>query len=116
MPGGESFAIGLFRKIKGLRKGNPPAHLVAGPRRGPGLPPSGPPPQIPSLQTQQLQQQRSPDELRHQAIHQLQEESGGGDTSPRHSIASNTSSNLSSPPSPGHPPLADTHHSSSYES
>ncbi|XP_018025768.1 uncharacterized protein DDB_G0285291-like, partial [Hyalella azteca] len=81
-----------------IRNGNAPAHLVAGARRGPGLPPSGPPPQIPTMQPQQLQQQqilqqqlqqRSPDELRHQAIHQLQEQEsgGGGDTSPRHSIA-----------------------------
>ncbi|RXG67109.1 Serine/threonine-protein kinase Genghis Khan, partial [Armadillidium vulgare] len=42
---------------------------------------------------------RSPEEPRHQIIHQLQEQETG-DTSPRHSIASNTSSNLSSPPSP----------------
>ncbi|XP_076060516.1 serine/threonine-protein kinase gek isoform X4 [Oratosquilla oratoria] len=83
------------------------------------------PHQHPSQQHQQHQPlpQRSPEEPRHQMIHQLQEvrsspfywpQQEGGDVSPRHSIASNTSSNLSSPPSPGRPP--DHHHSSSYDS
>lgn len=76
--------------------------------RRPGIPPLPP-----TTASQHHQPQRSPEEPRHQIIHQLQEEECG-DTSPRHSIASNTSSNLSSPPSPGRPP--DHHHSSSYDS
>ncbi|KAK8751351.1 hypothetical protein OTU49_014345 [Cherax quadricarinatus] len=73
---------------------------------------TGMPPLPPTSAPQHLPPQRSPEEPRHQIIHQLQEQECG-DTSPRHSIASNTSSNLSSPPSPGRPP---DHHSSSYDS
>lgn len=84
--------------------GPPP---MPGSGRRPGMPPLPP-----SAAPQHLPPQRSPEEPRHQIIHQLQEQECG-DTSPRHSIASNTSSNLSSPPSPGRPP---DHHSSSYDS
>ncbi|XP_050718835.1 serine/threonine-protein kinase Genghis Khan-like isoform X3 [Eriocheir sinensis] len=85
----------------------PPPPMTSSIRR-PGMPPLPPT----SAAPQHLPPQRSPEEPRHQIIHQLQEQECG-DTSPRHSIASNTSSNLSSPPSPGRPP---DHHSSSYDS
>ncbi|XP_064087873.1 LOW QUALITY PROTEIN: serine/threonine-protein kinase Genghis Khan-like [Macrobrachium nipponense] len=90
-----------------VHNGSGPPPLPGSIRR-PGMPP------LPPNSTSQHHQpqQRSPEEPRHQIIHQLQEEECG-DTSPRHSIASNTSSNLSSPPSPGRPP---DHHSSSYDS
>lgn len=92
-----------------VHNGSGPQPQVPGSLRRPGIPPL--PPSLPP--PQHLPPQRSPEEPRHQIIHQLQEQECG-DTSPRHSIASNTSSNLSSPPSPGRPP--DHHHSSSYDS
>ncbi|XP_069160748.1 serine/threonine-protein kinase Genghis Khan isoform X2 [Procambarus clarkii] len=88
-------------------------HNGSGPAPVPGsMRRTGMPPLPPTSAPQHLPPQRSPEEPRHQIIHQLQEQECG-DTSPRHSIASNTSSNLSSPPSPGRPP---DHHSSSYDS
>ncbi|CAL4060084.1 unnamed protein product, partial [Meganyctiphanes norvegica] len=95
-------------------KGSGPPPLPSASLRRPGIPPL--PPNSAPMQhpvSAHLPPQRSPEEPRHQIIQHLQEQEGG-DTSPRHSIASNTSSNLSSPPSPGRPP--DHHHSSSYDS
>lgn len=91
-----------------VHNGSGPAPPMTTSIRRPGIPPLPPT----SAAPQHLPPQRSPEEPRHQIIHQLQEQECG-DTSPRHSIASNTSSNLSSPPSPGRPP---DHHSSSYDS